>query len=220
MTLREAHDSLNGDIGLLEYPLFDNAYRPVLNQKILHHYWNQEIGVETPDMFRYSLARRMNEVMPYYNKLYLSERMQFDPFITQRVITETATEALQANTTSGQSTVASESDAKSRAVNSDFPQVMLSGNGDYATHAADSNATNTGNSESTETGESSTESTGTARTTIEGFSGDQSALLANYRRTLLNIDVMVINELRDLFMMIWQNTDPYTNKDGYIYYGY
>lgn len=69
-------------VGLDHYPIFDERYRPVLNQKILNHYRFYEIGSETPDKFRYYLNIQMDEIMPYYNQLYRSELIQFDPLAT------------------------------------------------------------------------------------------------------------------------------------------
>lgn len=65
-----------------EYPIFDESYRNSLNEKILEHYWFREIGAETPDRFNFYLRRRMNEIMPYYNQLYISQMIEFDPLAT------------------------------------------------------------------------------------------------------------------------------------------
>ena len=67
------------DIGLKKYPIFDESYREFLNQKIIEHYYFREIGYETAGLFKFALNRRMNEIMPYFNQLYLSEKIKFDP---------------------------------------------------------------------------------------------------------------------------------------------
>lgn len=61
------------------YPIFDEAYRPVLEKKILKHYYTREICAETVGLWKHFLDARMNEIMPYYNKLYASELLQFNP---------------------------------------------------------------------------------------------------------------------------------------------
>jgi len=53
------------DLGLSEYPIFDEEYRVGLNKKIIDHFWNREIGHESVDQFKFNLKRRMNEVMPF-----------------------------------------------------------------------------------------------------------------------------------------------------------
>lgn len=62
-----------------EFPIFDETYRPVLEKKILKHYYTREIGEETVELWKLRLDTRLNEIMPYYNKLYLSELIEFNP---------------------------------------------------------------------------------------------------------------------------------------------
>lgn len=52
------------------YPLFDNEYRPTLQQKILLHYYTREICEETFALWKLRLISKLNDIMPYYNKLY------------------------------------------------------------------------------------------------------------------------------------------------------
>lgn len=67
---------------LNDYPIFEEDYREVLNNKILNHFLFREIGVDTPDRFSFLLHRKMWEIMPYYNKLYESELFDFNPLDT------------------------------------------------------------------------------------------------------------------------------------------
>lgn len=69
-------------LDLYRYPIFSEEHRQELNQKIIEHFWFREIGLETPDRFNFFLGRTMNEIMPYYNKLYMSELIKFDPIAT------------------------------------------------------------------------------------------------------------------------------------------
>lgn len=64
-----------------DYPIFDENYRNVLNAKILRHYYTREIGFETVGLWKLKLATKLAEIMPYYNQLYKSELLQFDPFL-------------------------------------------------------------------------------------------------------------------------------------------
>lgn len=61
------------------YPIFSNEYKPVLESKILMHYYTREISEETYGLWKLRLRARMNEIMPYYNKLYESELIEFNP---------------------------------------------------------------------------------------------------------------------------------------------
>ena len=70
----------NFDIGLKDYPIFDENYREPLNRKIINHYYFREIGMETAELFKRYLNNTMREIMPYYNQLYKSELLEFNPF--------------------------------------------------------------------------------------------------------------------------------------------
>ena len=63
-----------------DFPIFDEDYKPVLCKKIIKHYYTREIGLETVALWKLKLDTLMNEIMPYYNKLYESELLRFDPF--------------------------------------------------------------------------------------------------------------------------------------------
>jgi hypothetical protein len=62
-----------------DYPIFDESYRSVLENKILRHFYLREICAETVGVWKHFLDMRMNEIMPYYNKLYESELIDFNP---------------------------------------------------------------------------------------------------------------------------------------------
>lgn len=82
-TLRDIHEAFGLDLGLRDYPIFDEDYRDGLNQRIYDHFAYREIASDTPQMFIYYLNRRMRERMPTYNAIYkkLLEN-RFDPFAT------------------------------------------------------------------------------------------------------------------------------------------
>ena len=75
------------DIGLDQYPIFDEAYRQELNDKIIDEFFLREIN-GTADAFKFYINRAMNKIMPYYNKLYLSELLDIDPLITIKLSEE------------------------------------------------------------------------------------------------------------------------------------
>jgi hypothetical protein len=236
---------IDGDIGLNHFPIFSEEHRNILVGKIIDHYWNQEIGFETIDMFRMRMRIKMNEIMPYYNKLYETELIKFDPLSTVDLKTVSAqaiktlgkaiTESEQNTTddqeasTLGKSDTTTTTAANSRQVNSDFPQQMLSGNGDYATSAADGNSASTSTGGGQETGESTAKSTQkatgditqdsttdtdqTSNSATTGYQGSASALLTAYRSTILNIDPMVIADLDPLFMQIWSAGSTIPGRD-------
>lgn len=63
-------------------PMFkgeEEAHRALLLKKILLHYYSREIGYETVGLWKLKLNQKMIEIMPYYNQLYESELLKFDP---------------------------------------------------------------------------------------------------------------------------------------------
>lgn len=62
------------------YPIFDEKYRSHLESLICLHYYRREIGFETVGLFKLYLERTMKEIMPYYNQLYKSQLLDFNPF--------------------------------------------------------------------------------------------------------------------------------------------
>lgn len=62
-----------------DFPIFDEGYRNVLETKILKHYYTREIGLETVGLWKLKLETKLNEIMPFYNQLYKSELIEFNP---------------------------------------------------------------------------------------------------------------------------------------------
>lgn len=217
-TVREA---LNG------YQLFDESHREKLNNKILAHYWYYEIGHETVDMFVFQLRIKMNEIMPYYNELYKSAAQEYgilDQFDVVNTIDQNGT---QTGSTSVDNNVTANSEAsqdstnantaKSRAVGYELPQTRLSGDENYGTNAQDSLSSgdttshSTGNNRETTTGTTLSKNDSTSKVQNESHSkGRQTSgaqLVMEYRQAILNIDMMIIDELSELFMGLWATND-------------
>ena len=232
------------DFGLTrdDYPLFDDRYRGIrtksgrweyvknedgseflgLNKKILDHYLYAEIGQETPDMFRQMLNRKLREIMPYYNQLYETQSLISDPFETMRMSqkADSSMESEDNIKNDVDNTGSSSADSTGRTVTSQFPQTTLHDNSDYASSAVDSFSKSTGTQESktATTEDRNTASTGQTVTNVSGSVGARSRLLADYRQTFLNIDLMVIQDLGSLFMIPMHKFD--SNYGRRPQYGY
>lgn len=61
-------------------PFFDESYREVICKKILKHYYLREICCETVGIWKLWVNTKLEEIMPYYNQLYKSQLLEFDPF--------------------------------------------------------------------------------------------------------------------------------------------
>lgn len=70
-----------------DFPIFDEDYRETLETKIIRHYYTREIGLETYGLWKLKLATKLNEIMPYYNKLYESELYKYNPLYDVNLIT-------------------------------------------------------------------------------------------------------------------------------------
>lgn len=54
-------------------------HKTLLFHKILLHYYQREIAFETTGLWKMKLNAKMKEIMPYYNQLYASELLEYDP---------------------------------------------------------------------------------------------------------------------------------------------
>lgn len=63
-----------------DYSLFDPLYKPVIETKFLRHFYTREIGQETVALWKLKLRDKWEMKLPYYNKLWESELLKFNPF--------------------------------------------------------------------------------------------------------------------------------------------
>lgn len=62
------------------YPMFDEAHKQILEQKIIKRYFFREISCTDVVEWQFRLDAKMNEIMPYYNKMYESVGLLTDIF--------------------------------------------------------------------------------------------------------------------------------------------
>lgn len=183
-------------------PFFDEKYRSVLCQKILKHYYLREICCETVGIWTLWMNTRLEEIMPYYNQLYESAKIEFDPMHDvdlirnhERNIKGTSKEdgtrtdnttgkrTLSGNrdtdsTGSGTRNTSSESDETKRDLYSDTPQGAITGleNENYLTNAR--KITDSVNGTGTEK-TSTTEKTDTGYSETEDTTGKVDGITSN-----------------------------------------
>lgn len=95
-----------------DFPIFDEAYRDILLTKILRHYYTREIGLETYGLWKLKLKTKLNEIMPYYNQLYKSELLEFNPLYDVNY-TRSGSESLSTSESTSTSMDSSESGSTS-----------------------------------------------------------------------------------------------------------
>lgn len=238
-----------------DFPIFDENYRNVLETKILKHYYTREIGLETYGLWKLKLDTKLNEIMPFYNQLYKSALLEFNPLYevdysktgnrdssgtrdNTENNSETYDESADINESHDESTTNSNDGTLTKGTTttttnyfSDTPQGAISNviDGTYLTNATYNVAGNTGsdntsNSDSVDSevsSKSKNEKDGSRKgsktsnsnlTDTESYlesvrgkmsSKSYSALLMEYRETFINIDMMLIEELSDLFFGLW-----------------
>lgn len=194
-----------------DYPIFDEKYRLPLEIKILKHFYLREIGFETIGLWKLALDSRMNEIMPYYNKLYESELLKFDPLadtkFTRSTLQDSSSDAT--NTQKNKGSFSGSDTANNIDKYSDTPSGDLNGilKGEYLSNArVNDNKVTTKNATSEENKQQSKSTNNmTVNETVQGKTGGASfsTYLKDYRESLINIDKMIIEELNDLFLNIY-----------------
>lgn len=191
----------NFDFQMTNYPIFDETYRETLNNNILHHYYENEIGFETAPLFRFYLNQKLNEIMPYYNELYKVQKKLIDEKLLLNNVN--ITEQLQGSNTTKTSSV-SQSTNKGKNLFQDTPQGNIS---QQDINAQNVYATNITLNDNSINDNSSANGSGTNEyiKTIIGNNGGKFNIdvLNDIKNNLMNIDLMIINELYDLFMQIF-----------------
>ena len=238
-----------------DFPIFDESYRNVLETKILKHYYTREIGLETYGLWKLKLDTKLNEIMPFYNQLYKSALLEFNPLYEvdysktgnrdssgTRDNTENNSECYDesidyneshdgSTTNSIDGTLTKGTTTTTTNYYSDTPQGAISNviNGTYLTNATYNVVGNTGSDSTTNNGSVDSDGSSNSKNVKDGSrkgskssnsnltdtesylesvrgkmsSKSYSALLMEYRETFINIDMMLIEELSDLFFGLW-----------------
>lgn len=210
-----------------DYPIFDTNYKEIIESKILSHYYLREICAETYGVWKLFLKNKMREIMPYYNKLYESEKLKFDPLTNNDYRIErdlrrdsTGTEegvynGRVINTLAG--TSKTDNNTENWNLYSDTPQGAIGNLDDetYLTNATknvgeyhgitkdDRTNTDVSDSENNINRVAQDIESIVMRYTGKNGGTDFADLLVKYRESLLNIDMMVIDECSDLFFNLW-----------------
>lgn len=194
--------------------------KDTFEKKVLDHYWFRQIGQETVGRFLHYFRARIREIMPYYVQLYEFDakfRNIDDPLESYNLM-----ETFQQQT-SGQGSVSGTSASELHNVSttnvfadktskfSDTPQGTIENLDTHLTNAtveesSDSNDTTQEGSSSGTTSQESSDSGTTSHTlTRKGNIGVQplGGEVMNIRSAFINIDMQIIDELKDLFLQVY-----------------
>lgn len=224
ITIKNLIDN-NFDFQMTKYPIFDENYRQTLNHNILYHYYEDEIGFETAPLFRLYLNQKLNEIMPKYNELYKAQKNLVDNnlLLNNTNLTESLTgnnTKQDTNNTSSTTSSTSQSTNSGTSNNKNLYQDTPQGNipsqdidaqNVYATNISLDRNTSSSTINDTSNGTGSSNSTLNSNETnnyiktIVGNNGGKYNIdiLNDIQNNFMNIDLMIINELSDLFMGIY-----------------
>lgn len=201
-----------------EYPLYDITHKEELEKKILYHYYNYEIGEDTYGAFKFNLNKTLNEIMPYYNKIYKATAKDYDFDINIDYYDEYKGKGTQEASSNSQNkldttiTDNQHDDYHDRLRKSDTPQNNLQEVEDgkyiseynYNTGKNDSNKTNTTKSENnandTSIGKTETENKRILYGT--NIRTSRAEMLKQYISAIQNVDLQIIESLKSCFCLL------------------
>ena len=211
-----------------EWEGYDPTFRAKLNDAIVDFYWGYEIGSETPSMFKQRINQKMRLIMPYYNLLFKAEYEQFKDFNpntfskekeyqggTERKNGERKQYDWGGNKTNQHTNngkqFSFDTPMNMSSLDTNDPDHMSSAttyqdtlgdvitqNGNYTGGSFDASKETFKSAESTDT------DTFKNRKDIEkGYTTSPYTQYKEYLETIRNIEEMIIDELRDCFMLVY-----------------
>lgn len=232
-----------------DYDLFDENHKEELETKILLHYYTREIGLETYALWHLKLKTKLREILPYYNQLYYTASLEYDPthdvnYTKEHHGTEnnystsdrnrimkddTSRNEFTTGNTRTKETTLSHEENENWNLYSDTPQGSIQNikenNQAYLTNATkdtnetDSNGQRNGMLANDEVVDGNVNKNVSEKNNdiynednanewtekMVGKVGTYSVakLIKDYREAIMNIDLMIINDLEELFMMVW-----------------
>ena len=187
------------------------------------HFYFREIGFETPERFKMKLQSKLNLIMPYYRQLAMTEWHKvrsIEQMMTSKNLTETTEhmQSIQGNSET-QSNQSSSSNATQNTISSNESKASNLADGVSQSSLDDGYLTASGKTEQTDNTQS--EATGNANHSILGNNEQQltekttftsngdigiqtpAYAITEWRKIIINLNQMIINECEDLFLKIY-----------------
>ena len=195
------------------FPFYTDSEELRLNfiQKFYDEYMFREIGFETVERFKRSLLGKLNKIMPYYTQLYHTELESKNiNFLLNKDLVETferevsGSSEINSNSTSN---ATGSSSSNSNDIMYDTPNTRIDDMTKYPTQGSQGENNATTSSNGTSTSNQTGENTQTEKTSLtsKGNIGITSSaqLLKEWREVIINIDELILNDLEDLFMLLF-----------------
>ena len=181
------------------YNFYDEQHKQEFEEKFINYYMFNEIGFESVKRFKHYLKEKLNRIAPYYEQLYKTELRCLEgdiDFMLNKDLHETIN-------VKDKNTSKSKTNATSKTLNKE----SYLDNGNASLDLTEGNLTGVNSSDGNGITESDMSGENEQLTELisKGNIGVTSSaeLLKQWRQVLINIDEMIIEECRDLFMMIY-----------------
>lgn len=182
-----------------EYDFYEPMLKKIFEEKFIDHYYVHEIGFETIMRFKMRLRSKLNLIMPRYTQLYRTEIEAKDiNFLLNKDLKEVTKRRKENEDTS---VVDSNSNN-----NTNFKESSLN---DGNATLNNSDLTTINNDSSDSTAKTLGDNHGSENEEIEFISQgnigvtSSAELLEKWRSTIINIDQMIIEECKTLFMTVY-----------------
>lgn len=189
------------DIWAFDYPsYYKGDEKKAFEQKVIDHYYFRQIGQETVGRFLHYFRAKIREIMPLYIQRY--ESVDLYKSIEDPLESYSLTETLERQTSNKGSTSTSGSSSEKREERfSNTPQGSIDNLNNFMTEARvnDDSASSSGDSETNDTGSESYTLTRRGNIGVQPLGQELKVL----RDSFLNIDMEIIEELRDLFLKVY-----------------
>ena len=226
MEIREmmSQPLING-VFTFDYEFYSDNHqdKETFEKLFISHFYFREIGFETPERFKVKLQAKLNLIMPYYRQLALTEWdkvRSIEQMMTSKNLTETTehTQSIQGNSET-QSNQSSTSNASQNTTSSNESKSSNLADGVSQSSLNDGYLTSSGKTEQTDNTQS--EATGNANQSILGNNEQQltekttftsngdigiqtpAYAITEWRKVIINLNQMIIDECEDLFMKIY-----------------
>ena len=183
----------------------DETIKYNFEDKFINEYYFNEIGFETVGRFKQRLRTKLNKIMPYYSQLYQTELRSKDiDFMLNKDLEEVYERVLEGSNTS-KNDVTVDNSSTSNVLESNID------NGNASLELEKGSLTNVGkstindNTKSSNSVNDTTNQTERTKLSSKGNIGITSSaeLLEKWRKVIINIDDLIINECSDLFMRVY-----------------
>jgi len=119
----ELRNLLKTDFELFDfdYTFDDKAFAQELEQAVIDHYFNYEIGQPTPDDFKRVFKRRWLQAVGYYNKLHNTTLLEYNPLINHKMseaLEQLATSSREQDSTTDNVTTSNTTDSRTEDIDS------------------------------------------------------------------------------------------------------